>query len=68
MKFLLELASVIVYLLLIVIIFNTADSVGEVILLSVIILLTLVAGIYFERLKYKQNKKNNQDNLNDKDN
>lgn len=68
MKFLLELASVIVYLLLIVLIFNTADSVGEIILLSVIILLTLVAGIYFERLKYKQNKKDSQDNLNDKDN
>ena len=68
MKFLLELASVIVYLLIIVLIFNTADSVGEVILLSVIILLTLVAGIYFERLKYKQNKKDSQDNLNDKDN
>ena len=68
MKFLLELASVIVYLLLIVLIFNTADSVGEIILLSVIILLTLVAGIYFERLKYKQNKKDSQDNLNDMDN
>ena len=67
MKFLLELASVIVYLLLIVLIFNTADSVGEVILLSVIILLTLVAGIYFERLKYNQNKKNNQDNQNKKE-
>ena len=61
MKFLLELIGVIIWLLIIVVIFNTLKT-GEAIVLSIILVISAVGQIYFTCKSFKEKNQNNQDN------
>ena len=61
MKFLLELIGVIIWLLIIVVIFNTMKT-GEAIALSIVLVISAVGQIYFMRKSFKEKNQNNQNN------
>ena len=59
MKFLLELIGVIMYLLILVVIFNTLKT-GEAIALGIVLAISAVGQIYLIRKSFKENNQNNQ--------